>query len=813
MNVKINGDIIKNITTFDNDQSIIRKYAINNKISKPENVFVLPGYLRIENHNNDEIIISNIFDDLVKIDDARALINSIDILSNKYVNIGVVDIVNLWIISNYDIPLKDYVYESIKELGELNKIYSSIVNLRYILNEYVSKNNEKYNIINETVKKESSIYKKFEKLEQTKIYPFVKEQIKEKTVIKNQNNRSIYDIFDEINATIDIPFILLKDDGKTLYKVYTNIKPDDEWIEYDYKNDGIYLYVRDSEITKIEAKEEISKFYSFLHFSKNNTLISEFNVNSDIKIGDIRNKLFSKFSDITIDFTNEIAIGGVFVIPDKKINKAVFADLITNNKDVSLFIYLDESEKSYIDKPRFTFYYNIDLGIYDIKKSLTITITELENGLSVRISRARSLSDIANFISVFSGIYSTYEANKDVIINTYKMFDKTLDFKVYDKKYTDTKDNKKTGKRLKDLQEYNSIAFSNNYSTACQPRFKQPYIVKGDATKIKIDESVTKDKTDIKNFNKKQHGILNWPLKSDDWYSCYPREDDDKKTSSIWPGLVKAKSDEHSYKYLPCCFVSNQYTKNKSNLVNFLKNDEDEDENDYTNTHILKSTKLPSVNRLGELPYYIRSLAKLSGYTSIKVSKNEFLPIVRLGMISAPDSFIHCMEYATNDNYKNMNKDEKISRSREVLNNIAKMDNYAVSKQELYDRSDDEIRSEFLDITTHINPKLYISIIEKFYKCNVIVINIDKMHPDGDIMIPRHVKCHLNRKLKYPETVVLTNSKVFKPWVYQTSIVVNYNESDYISKFSTTSKFVKLLDELRLNSNSITISSSSDYII
>ena len=777
----------KNIDKYelDTDKSLLRRYCAQlDDTPDAKGLYTLPSYLTFEK--------TNVIDVRNYIITELSAIYSIGV---KFQNLDIKEITLLWIIYNYNELINNSEYDMIRnDLYDIDKrLFGSYSRLKASVREYKESTKINFDLNKKLVSKEVKILSKLSKLKPVSTGDFIIEKVKENVYLELKNKNSIYDVFNEMTASMDIPFILLKDDGKKLYRVYKNLSDyiPETWYNQEPEENGLYFYVRNEPISKI--KTDLDDVYSSAVWNTKDVFSIDFNTNSELDSETIINDIIDSIrKEIEIEqnpSSKQVGVSGTFKIPGTQLNRGILGDMITNDSNVSHFIYVDESSKTFIDKPKFTFYFTDGMLNENITSaSMTITITQLESGLNVRVSRAKNIEDVNNFIKIFSRIITFYDQNKNEIIKDYKSFNSKLTFDEYNFKTPVKDENIKSGDRLKALQKHNPSIFEKGYAKACQNRSKQPYLIKGDYKKVNFPKEIFKDP---------EHAVLNWPMGSKDWYSCYPRDKDDKEKHYIWPGLTETTSDI----YAPCCFKADQYSK-KSKLNSFLNPDDTATQSETSQSHILGSNKIPPVDRYAVLPYSIRSIAIRVGYEQI-INNEQFITLMALGVISSRSSFIHCMEYATHKPYKNMEQSEKTKRVSKSIKNMSKMDNFAVGKQELFDKTDKEIQESLSNKDEYIDPFKYISIVEKYYDCNIIVIEHGK--DETNIMIPRHDLFYINRRVNYnKKTVIIIKSKDKTSWGYQCSVIIKYNTEEdvnHTTQFDTNSEFIKIMNELQFKSN------------
>ena len=683
------------------------------------------------------------------------------------------------------------------------------------MQEFIKNSFEKWDKIHSLVQKKEKIYNILQQCKVPKLEKFNLEEIIEETVIHMPDGNNLIDIFDAFNVSVDIPYITLAHESERFIKVFSDILPPDEWIESEFPENvnAIYFYVLNNSL----ENTNFDKDYTCGVWTDKNIIRLTLRTDPSDPSSIIRNKIIQSLSnkiEYRVGSTNQKGISGKFSILDENFNRAVFTDMIFNDENVNHFIFVDENEKSSLHKPRFSFYYN-HREQNNFSSSITITITpiftESESKVEIRVSRASTRNQVDTFINVFQYIYALYLKRYEEIISEYKRLYDKVDFKKYIKDKPKEKFDKKTGERLAKLKKFNPDAFKEGYSNKCQPRYRQPYLVTDD-----VDELKTKFSKELgEEFEK--DGLLQWPKGSKDVYACYPRELADDNDKYIWPGVIKQKENVNTYpeySYLPCCFLNNQYTKFGSNLNKYLnlkdnKNEENEDDDneeiDETNLdRPLGEKKLAPRGRFAELPNILEAVVQSCGYYNIDDKRKNFTPFVRHGVIRGPDSFVHALEKALNPLYTEVSIHDKKSMVRSTLQKIAKMDNFAIAKQELFDWDDESIRSHLIDPGSYIDPDLFLKMFENYYNCNIILFQVDKQTPGGDLVIPRHNIVHLHRKLDFDKnTVIIIKFSIHKIYKYQCEPVVKYTKSGELVYTFKNEKLITLLDTLISEINTV----------
>lgn len=853
--IKVNGIDVKNIYDFDDFDSVINKYVVAlHEIDKNE--IALPKFFKFKE-------IPHKFDSLTayELDDVRDVIKGYELpdISRRDTILEIIkefpkmqskDVGILWLLSREYDKMSDgefqkiYLEQKFKPyfLEISRQFFPTAFLIKKVLNTFlkVTLPNEISNI-KKTISQEALIHKEFQRVSKVpKLSEFTSEKTFEETPLTLPNGESLYDIFNAMEVSVNIPFIFFAttvthtnsssasgEEIKTYYKIFDDIIPADNWItgEYEFPQIGsgfsssiskecIFFYVLDSTEEKVMSADSINlpKLYSEGIWKSNNVIelsmtsagISENGLTKVLE--SLRDRV-----DYVMGDTDQTGIKGVFSIKNTTFDPIVLADLIAINPYFGYFLFFDEKKKSVMMKKRFTFYYRIDQK-GDVNSSITLTLTQNteEKLIEVRVSRAENIYQIQQFMLIFSYLYGIYENERTSIAKIYESLYSGAVFKL-SKKSSKKDENKKSRARLLALQSENnpnSDAFRGSFSEKCQSK-EQPYLVPPE--ELDNVKALLKDKG---GKSMEKHGLIEWPLKSGNIYACYPREDSEgDKNKYFWPGVYRSNPLEYDferYQYKPCCFLVDQYEKKGSVLKEYIAGKGVKREKQSSNRP-LGENKLAPPQRVAELPYYIQLVVNSSGYkrSSAIVDKKDVSPIVRYGVQLSPASFVHCLEQALNPKYVTSSDAKRDELTENTLKKAASLDNFSIAKQELFDARESSIRSHLKSKGSYIDPDLYVSIFEKLYNINIIILKMDKTSPDGDISFPRYTNVYLSKNLKEDiPTVVIIKHEILTDWPYQCEIIVKHQKNiEYV--FDTSDPFIKAVSKIKNEMNTVYLTSAS----
>jgi hypothetical protein len=806
MKILVNEDEIE-ITEFDNIKSIIELYSIKKKNTLP-NYFHLTGeYVGDDFEEGTEISLSYIIDILENLTLVDLFDQSLSIKLSEEFNIKKEDVVILW---TFDRTLSEDDLEYLKSKN--TRLFSTIERLREVQIEYRDEIKRQRKYLRENVGTRDKVFKKLSKIKVSFEYEdFFLENIKSTTIILTKGD-TLYDIFDAIDTSLFIPFLVLNFRGKQYYKIYKNIVPPDSWINEEYDQDGIYFKLLNSNKSKLNSKQYLlENLYStgMCYLTSTNTcniVIYLHLRDKTVEEVELRKKILESFGnrlEYTIISTQQTGVRGSFNIPDVVINKAIFADLILNNDLFRYFIFCNERQKTIMDKKKFYIYFKSYQNLRSktdtsnilemrMASSITIisTISDSDAFNTIRIGKILNLQEANSLVRVFVRLLSLYLQEYDEI---FKFYDDNIKgfIKRTETKRKKTKEDKKVGKRLRMLTKHRPDIFVDGFSSQCQKK-RQPFIIR--------KEEVEEYRERLGN----SHKVMEF---DGDWYVCEPREVDDKDMRNIWPGLsvnMRMPSIRDKYPFVPCCFTIDQYAK-KGSYMNKMKRGEMKGA--QTKDYIVSSNRMVEPDRLGFLPEASwNKIFIMSEIKKIKKKRQEFFPFLRYGVLKRPDSFFHCLEHTFNNGYSRGNIDQRIQMVNVAKKNVSNMEYLSIGKQELFDMSDETIRETLQTEDFYIDPGRYISLAQEYYKCNIIIFTISEQEPESDIVIPHTSQSYLIKTLNEnrPTVFIIKYETSFGlPYPYQCEMICKVGKTGNAITFFDFTDFVDMMNKFYVNSDEI----------
>ena len=629
-------------------------------------------------------------------------------------------------------------------------------------------------------------------------------------------------IFDAFDVNVNVPFIALYFKGREYYKIYKNfpIPIPLMWVEefqetivnkntliHSRRSDrqpieGIFIKVlhslelslRGIRSTKAENPIvlNIDSQYGTAVWTNSNIVHFSYNIKEKMTQSIMRDRLFGSLNsskEIEVIRERQSSIDGKFTIQSFEPIRIVLADMISVDDCVSEFFFFDEKEKAVAAKKRFYIHFTDD----ERQTSMTLTLSTVtsegssDRSTNVTLSGASNIQQVNSLQIILRYTLERYNFLKDDVLGMYRKIlgsdtlDKLLDIHVKKQKPSKVK---KTGKRADALFAHDPKLFVKGYTSQCQQR-NQPYVIVGkENAEAKLKEILEEDPS-LKEVSDPTHLMLNFPLGSDDYYFCAPREESDKEKGHIWPGLHHNTKLENKkdYPFFPCCYIKDPHGKSKGGLVDYLRTQGHDLKQKKTKKadqdYILGSNKPAPLDRYADAPYHIEQLLSLNKFKRTKRGKNAVFSIVRTGVGDMSDSFVHCLLRATDKGYIKMDTDQRRDAARDVERKWSeKWDSYkAETTQELMG-----VKPTFIeeDENVYVDPLKIVGIAESYYNCNIILLKIDSSTPNGEFCIPGYDPVYLRRTFdtKLPTFVCVMFEVEETPYPYKCELLCDIGELD-----------------------------------
>ena len=479
------------------------------------------------------------------------------------------------------------ILDNIKHKSDMEDYYKTIANTRREIQNRV--NSRKQHIA---------------LLKDVKPYPISEPKVIESTtqfVITFENDLTLVDIFNRMHSTPDLPFIRYRSELTDVFKVYKNFIPAEMFLTEKFPVNNIFLAI-------IVQK----RTFACTLTSSGVLLVT---ARKAIPTEDIK-RIFEKATEGShIGTISTLSMRAEFEVEIDDFSPILFSDTLMTERAINWIFSIYEKDVCVSKKKRFTFSYHPISGAKDAKTTMSVVSIPSREGTILRI-RMRKVSSMLKVrcVSTFVGYALSFYKYKK-LLKLYRQVIPDLKPKILvsSKKLT-----KKTGDKLKPLEDdtFKGIRFPKKCS-----RGKQP---------APVDPSKLKDIP--------EHKRLEFPAGSGRWYSC-PVENGNFE----WIGLQRIKPGGKTgpkemdvpMRYVPCCFLMDQFTKKGSALTEYLSGTQQR----VGGAHVVKYKALQR-NTEGRLPLVFENLIK-----TISKSDSRY---VRYGVSSNPDTaFVECLEIAT----------------------------------------------------------------------------------------------------------------------------------------------------------------------
>lgn len=647
-----------------------------------------------------------------------------------------------------------------KTVPLVNKIFltnfSSISNLNNELKNYREQKTKLLVQLREQVKKEESYRKKYLKYSPVTTTGFLQDaKILEYTV---QVDNDSLELFNITTLTEMIPFVSVKSGDQNYYKFLKNTVPIRSWIE-ELEEDGILL--------KMKSDSTTEKWSTIIiKYIDSKKAVITFETGKKVSQLDVENELIVVFqNNFKIETRQEKGIKGMFAVPDLRLSKSVFLELLTNDETLSYFLYTDESTGLTTMKKKYHLFYStqedelISVVLSDKKvtrsdpfymsKDKKVHLNIHTEYLKVRVARALNLEQIQRFQIAFATILAVYKDKFNDIVKEYSTFVKNFTAESPDIK-------KVTKSRLDELMDLDPELFGSGYSTKCEPKLQPKPITEEEALNLPKDR------------------YMRYPKDSENLLMC-----DSQKYPYI--GLKvstqdETKRDDYDY-YLPCCYSEPHNVPGKK-LYEYLNDIRSGQKT--SSVHVVES-KILTPGKFGYLPRNIH-------YILNSISA-EYM-YLRSGVTVTSNSFIEAVLMAIDPRYKD--QQNKGAYVEDIRKNLASSN---LINQQLYNTDPQKTTKNILDSKMSFDSKLYTNLLEAFLQkenlnCQIIVFTRDDNNPNGGFEIPENTQAYLFDKFADEREMILVykhfgtmGDKLTNPH-YELIVKKPLNENTYIKTFT-----------------------------
>lgn len=580
------------------------------------------------------------------------------------------------------------------------------------------------------VEKQKVLLKQFDNI--SEIIPYTKFELQKINFefTLDMVHLSIMELFNHIQLNTGVPFACIN----KFFKILKDFIPSEEW----------GFYSESTIILKILQKAEIvgSKFNDYT-----DAYMSIFGSPGEEKVtvgmtlqtsGQYlsRDKMIERFistikglGEIKINNINESKVNGVFYFPKHEINNYVLSDIIMNNPLFSSLISVDESVAATKKKGSiYIHFYHPKTG--NISANITEKISEKGDPvlrgkdikdefkigtkyIRVKISSADNLKSVEIFQDMLSKLLVLYDNDYQNIVEFYKQYIPTFAEKTVQPLQVP---------QVFKLKDIAPEVFVRGYPPKCP---HQPSII---------------DDDELKEAEMKGYIVMRYPQEENEGF--VPRNYICEHKNAKYPGLrANPLYNRDLVPYLPCCYTKNHAERKGTIYRHYYFGEELRTTEDDEQQDLILTNKFVPRNKYGTLPEDITKLFNIFDY-------NEKYIYVRKGVFDSRSSFLECVMEGMYEETGILDLDDKDEREAylyQIREKLANASNASACRQEMYDFTTEEIITAIRDKDVYMNPKLFISMLEEYFNCNIYVFNRTGIR-FGQLTLPRYLQAYYKTK-------------------------------------------------------------------
>jgi hypothetical protein len=584
------------------------------------------------------------------------------------------------------------------------------------------------NTVKKTAQEKEKVFESFSKIESTvNLTDFETEQVRFEFEL-NTKDVSIMEIFNHIQLTPAVPFASIND----TYKIMKDFLPPEDW-QYTLENSIMFKILQREDVANakfsdysdmflVSVEENDKKLFKVIatlmtsgQYLKRDQLIERFSQT----LRTLGPKLVIKSTIV------EKKVKGLIYFPKRKIDKYILSDIVMNNPLFSKLFSIDERDKATKDKQSIYIHFKHP-KIGDVKASITSKIAVRgDNDLKgknikrdfsfgsdyirVKISSAENTLAVEQFTEMLSKLFVVYSEEESSIIRFYREFIPNF--------ATEKRMEIKEVRKLK-LKDIAPEVFVQGYPSSCT---KQPTIIE--------DDEVEMEKAQGKI-------VMRYPIDATE--GVQPRNYVCNHKKAIYPGLRNnSLANKDKLPYLPCCYEKNHETREGSIFRHYYFGEPLADKSGMEQQDLITTNKFVPKDKYGTLPTDITKLFEVFDY-------DEKYMYVRKGVFDTKSSFMDCVLeglYDKTDVLKHDALPKRLAFLTLQRKSLATPERANLCRQEMYDFTTSEIQNIIQNTNTYMDPKLFISLLEQIYDCNIYVFNRDGIR-SGKLSVPRHTQAY-----------------------------------------------------------------------
>ncbi len=594
------------------------------------------------------------------------------------------------------------------------------------------KYNSSYNNILQTLKKTIKAHtKQAESIDNMVGIEFTEFELEKVNfdLILNLMNISIMELFNQVQLNNSVPFACING----FFKILKDFTPEEEWSGY-LENAIIMKVLQKAEYKNIKASDYTDIILANIGENGEEKLTAGMTISMSNQYI-TRDQIIDRFTetikgvgDVKATEVKESFVNGVFYLPKHTMDKYIMSDMIMNDPLFSSMLSIDESDKA--SKSKSSIYVHFKHPIVgEITANITEKISDREDQslrgkdmkdlfkpdtkyIRIKISSAKDIVSVKFFQNIISKLFKIYDNNFETLQNFYKRFIPTFgkEISLPPKQY----------RKLK-LKDRAPEVFVNRYPTKCP---SQPTIIEDE----EVEQLLALGKE-----------VMKYPQTNDEGFE--PRNYVCNHEDAKYPGLrSNPLSNNDVVPYLPCCYEKKHSDKKGSIYRHYFFGDELASKDDKEQQDFITTNKFVERNNFGTLPPDISKVFKL-------LSDEEGYMYVRKGVLDTESSFLNCVLEGIHEESGILDYEDPAEIEAyiyQIREELATLSQVAAAKQEMYDYKFEDIAKIMSDVEEYLEPKLFVAMLEKVYKCNIFVFNRNKRN--GQLMIPRHLQAYYKSK-------------------------------------------------------------------
>lgn len=415
-------------------------------------------------------------------------------------------------------------------------------------------------------------------------------------------------------------------------------------------------------------------------------------------------------------YIQELSIIGYYSYPFQTLLIPIWSDLVMNNPFFSPLVAIDESVRA--SKIKANIYLHMIGNGMDSASLMMKTAdktnmfgmsNEGEKYIRSRI-KTKTEKDMLNYQRIISRFFTIYNNEKANILSVYKVFIPN---------FLKEEENNIKKKIIKTenlgLRAIAPDLFLPNYSRKC---LKKPTIIPDN----KAAEYEQTGEKQVMYFP-------NWGESTRHNYIC-------EHATHPYPGLRDNQlENKETYPFLPCCYSKDQMKREGSKYRHYYEQ-ESLKKRQQQSQDLFVTNKILPPGIAGILPKNIKDLFTL-------LETNPKYMFVRIGMNKTEQSLLECVLVAKGQ-YNSIDPKARLPFLTIEKNKLA-VEKYAMAaKQELFNESINDIIQRILN--EDMNATDFVHLMEQAFDCNIFIFASDDKHPNGALVIPKHVQAYFKFK-------------------------------------------------------------------